>query len=165
MRIAGKWLVLAASLAFCGPAAAATSITTTFQAKIVINAQCLINSANTLDFGTNGVLAANIDLPTTLSVTCTNLTTYNIGLDGGLNSAGVVTARKMKGGPSNELISYSLSTNTARTTNWGNTIGTDTVGATGNGALQSYTIYGRVPPQTTPKPGNYADTITLTVTY
>ena len=37
--------------------------------------------------------------------------------------------------------------------------------ATGNGALQSYTIYGRVPPQTTPKPGTYADTITLTVTY
>ena len=164
MRIAEKWMVLAATLAFCGPAAAATSITTTFQAKIVINAQCLINSANTLDFGTNGVLAANIDLPTTLSVTCTNLTTYNIGLDGGLNGSGVA-ARKMKGGPSNELINYSLFTNSGRTTNWGNTIGTDTVSATGNGALQSYTIYGRVPPQTTPKPGTYADTITLTVTY
>lgn len=158
------WLAAAAaSLAF--PAVAATSITTTFQSKIVISAQCLITSANTLDFGTSGVIAANIDATTTLSVTCSNQTTYNIGLDSGLNGGGSVTARKMKGGPANELISYSMSTNSARSTNWGNTIATDTVSATGSGSAQSYTIYGRVPPQTTPQPGTYTDTVTLTVTY
>ena len=27
------------------------------------------------------------------------------------------------------------------------------------------TVYGRIPAQTTPAPGNYADTITVTVTY
>ena len=62
-------------------------------------------------------------------------------------------------------VSYSMYSNAGRTTNWGNTVGTDTVAATGNGAAQSYTVYGRVPPQTTPAPGTYTDTITATVTY
>ena len=48
---------------------------------------------------------------------------------------------------------------------WGNTVSTDTVAGTGNGSGQSYTVYGRIPAQTTPAPGNYADTITVTVTY
>jgi spore coat protein U-like protein len=39
------------------------------------------------------------------------------------------------------------------------------VSATGNGADQTFTIYGRVPAQTTPAPGTYTDTVTVTVTY
>jgi spore coat protein U-like protein len=35
----------------------------------------------------------------------------------------------------------------------------------GTGAQQSYTAYGRVPAQTTPSPGLYADTVVATVTY
>ncbi|MCE3520182.1 spore coat protein U domain-containing protein, partial [Escherichia coli] len=35
----------------------------------------------------------------------------------------------------------------------------------GSGAAQPYTVYGRVPVQTTPAPGTYTDTITVTVTY
>ena len=34
---------------------------------------------------------------------------------------------------------------------------------TGNGTGQNYTVYGRVPPQTTPAPGTYTDTITVKV--
>ena len=48
---------------------------------------------------------------------------------------------------------------------WGNTVGTDTVSATGSGASQAYTVYGRVPMQTTPAAATYTDTITVTVTY
>jgi spore coat protein U-like protein len=62
-------------------------------------------------------------------------------------------------------ISYSLFSNAGRTTNWGNTVGTDTVASTGTGASQSFTVFGRVPPQTTPAPATYTDTITVTVTY
>ena len=62
-------------------------------------------------------------------------------------------------------INYSLYNNSGRTTNWGNTIGTDTVSSTGTGASQSFTVYGRVPAQTTPAPATYSDTITVTVTY
>jgi spore coat protein U-like protein len=62
-------------------------------------------------------------------------------------------------------VSYSLYSNAARTTNWGNTVGTDTVAGTGTGSNQSYTVYGSVPAQTTPAPATYTDTITVTVTY
>ena len=147
-----------------GSAQAVTSITTTFQAKLTISTQCVITNTNILDFGTNGVLTVNVDLATTVSVLCNNLAPYTIGLDAGQFGSGV-TARKMQGGPSSELISYSLSTDAARNTNWGNTIGTDTVSATGTGNSQTFTIYGRVSPQTTPRPGAYADTVTMTVTY
>jgi spore coat protein U-like protein len=62
-------------------------------------------------------------------------------------------------------VTYSLYFDSGRTTVWGNTIGTDTVAATGSGSSQSYTVYGRVPAQSTPGPAAYADTITVTVTY
>ena len=156
-------LALFAPCLLAQSANAATS-TSSFQAKVTIAAQCLINSASILDFGSNGVIAANLDLTSTISVTCTNLASYNIGLDKGLNGASVTT-RKMKNTGNAETINYSLFSNAGRTTNWGVTIGTDTLGATGNGAAQLFTVYGRVPAQTTPSPGNYSDTITLTVTY
>ena len=63
------------------------------------------------------------------------------------------------------IVNYSLYSDSGRTTVWGNTVGTDTVAATGSGASQSYTVYGRVTAQTTPAPGTYSDTVTVTVTY
>ena len=162
MRGALKWGVAVLAGLAAGSAAAAT-VTTTFQAKIIITAQCLV-SATILDFGTSGVIAANIDQTSTISVTCTNTTPYNVGLDKGANGASVTT-RQMKGGPTNELINYSLWTNAGRTANWGNTAGTDTLAGTGNGAAQAMTVFGRVAPQTTPTPGTYTDTVTVTVTY
>jgi spore coat protein U-like protein len=62
-------------------------------------------------------------------------------------------------------VNYTLYSNSGRTTVWGNTVGTDTQAATGNGSAQSYTVYGRVPSQAAPAPGTYSDTITVTVTY
>lgn len=147
-----------------GVGAHATTVTGSFQVQITIQATCTLVSATNLNFGTNGVLAANIDQTNTITVQCTNTTPYDIGLNKGLNGA-AVTTRQMKGGPSNELINYAIFRDSARTQNWGETIGTDTVTGTGNGAAQSFTAYGRVAPQTTPTPGSYTDTITVTVTY
>lgn len=149
-------------LIFVGTANAATT-TATFTTQITIAASCIINSASTHDFGSQGILAANVDQTSTIQVQCTNTTPYNIGLDAGTGSGATVGARKMTSGAS--TITYSLYSNSGRTTVWGNTAGTDTVAATGNGAAQSYTVYGRVPPQTTPAPATYTDTITVTVTY
>jgi|SRR5271165_1854374 len=96
-------------------------------------------------------------------VQCTNTTPYNIGLDAGTATGATVTTRKMTNGAA--TVSYLLYSGSGRTTNWGNTIGTDTVAATGSGTGQSYTVYGRVPAQSTPAPAAYAETITVTVTY
>lgn len=143
--------------------AAAGSVTTTFKTQIAITAACAINSASSLNFGTQGVLAANVDQSSTIQVTCTNTTPYTIGLDAGTGSGATVAARKMSSG--GNTVNYALYSDAAHTTNWGNTPSGDTVAGTGTGAAQSFTVYGRVPPQGAPAPGNYSDTITVTVMY
>jgi spore coat protein U-like protein len=144
-------------------AAHALTATSNFTVQVAIAATCTINSTQTLNFGPQGVLAANVDQNSTLQVQCTNTTTYNIGLDAGTGAGATVAVRKMTSGGA--TVNYSLYSDAGRTTVWGDTIGTNTVAATGNGAVQNYTIYGRIPPQTTPAPATYTDTITVTVTY
>ena len=130
---------------------------------MTVTSSCVINSASTLNFGSQGVLIANVDNSSTLQVQCTNTTPYNIGLDAGTGSGATVAARKMSNGGA--TVTYSLYSDASRTVVWGNTVGTDTVAGTGNGASQSYPVYGRVPVQTTPAAATYTDTITVTVTY
>jgi len=154
---------LAVGLPLIGGVAYAATATSTFTVDVTIQAQCLINSASTLSFGTRGVLSANVDQTSTIVVQCTDTTTYDIGLDAGTGSGASVATRKLTGGGA--TIDYRLYSNAGRTTVWGNTVATDTVSATGNGAAQSYTVYGRIPAQTTPAPAAYSDTITITVTY
>jgi len=162
-RLKLKAIVAAACLLQFVGGASATTTTTTFTTQITLAATCVINSASTLDFGTQGVLTANVDQTSTVTVQCTNTTPYDIGLDAGLGSGATVATRKMTSGGA--TVNYTLYSEPTRTTVWGETIATDTVNATGNGAQQAYTVYGRVPPQTTPAPGTYTDTITVTVTY
>ncbi|RAZ84152.1 spore coat U domain-containing protein [Mesorhizobium hawassense] len=147
---------------FCGEARATTT-TSSMSVQMTITASCTITSAATLNFGSSGVIAANVDQTSTLQVQCTNTTPYNIGLNAGTGSGATVATRKMTNGAS--TINYTLYSDSGRTTVWGNTVGTDTVSATGNGSAQSFTVYGRVPSQTTPAPAVYTDTVTVTVTY
>ena len=164
MRLRGCTAVLAAAfLIVLECAAFAATATTTMTVQVTITASCTINSAATLNFGTQGVLATNVDQTSTLQVTCTNTTPYNIGLDAGTGSGATVATRKLTSG--GNTVNYTLYSNSGRTTVWGNTVSTDTVAGTGNGTGQSYTVYGRIPAQTTPAPGAYTDTITVTVTY
>ena len=62
-------------------------------------------------------------------------------------------------------ITYGLYLDAARSLPWGNTVGSNTTSATGSGVSQGSTVYGRIAPQTTPKPGAYSDTIVVTVGY
>jgi spore coat protein U-like protein len=153
---------LAISALFSGEASATTT-TTNMTVQMTITASCTISSASTLNFGSSGVIAANVDQTSTVQVQCTNTTPYNIGLDAGTGSGATVAARKMTNGAS--TITYSLYSDSGRTTVWGSTIGTNTVSATGTGSAQSFTVYGRVPTQSTPAPAAYTDTVTVTVTY
>jgi spore coat protein U-like protein len=162
-RLKFKATVAAACFLQFASSALASTTTSTFTTQITIAATCVINSASTLDFGTQGVLTANVDNTSTVSVQCTDTTPYNIGLDAGTGAGATVGTRKLTNG--GNTINYTLYSNAGRTTVWGNTVATDTVAATGNGAAQPYTVYGRVTAQTTPAPGTYTDTVTVTVTY
>jgi spore coat protein U-like protein len=145
------------------PALPATT-TTTFQVQITILDACEISGVNDLDFGAHGVLAANIDASTTFDVQCTLTTPFSIGLDAGGGLGATVTTRKMTG-PAAATIDYSLYTDAARSIVWGDTLALDTVDDIGTGAAETFTVYGRVPPQATPAPGLFSDTVTITVTF
>jgi spore coat protein U-like protein len=138
-----------------------TAVTTTFSVTVTVPATCTL-SASTMNFGTYSGLLLNVT--STLAITCTNTTTYNVGLNAGLATGATVTTRSMTG-PASALLGYNLFSDSGRTTNWGNTVGTDTVAGTGSGTAQSLTVYGQIPAGQFPQPGSYADTITATVTY
>lgn len=143
--------------------AEAATATGTFTAQIIIVAECKVQSTTTLDFGTRGVLDTNFDTTSTLGVQCTDTTPYNIQLNAGSTAGGTIATRLMTSGAA--TVSYRMYRDAPRTLNWGQTNGTDTVAGTGNGAVQSYTVFGRVPIQVTPAPATYTDTVTVTVEY
>ncbi len=135
-----------------------------FTVQITIAGACQINSATNMDFGSHGVLTANSDATSVVTVQCTNTTPFNIGLSAGAGSSATVTTRLMTG-TGGATVGYSLYQTAARDTVWGTTVGTNTVSGTGTGAAQPFTVYGRVLPQNTPAPGVYTDTVTATITY
>jgi spore coat protein U-like protein len=133
----------------------------TFTVSASVLSNCNIAATN-INFGSQGVLAANIDMTGSLSVTCTAGTAYNIGLDDGHQNAGP-TGRAMSLGANK--VGYGLYQNSARSLVWGSSIPSNTVGGTGTGSAQPLTVYARVPPQATPPAGVYTDVIVVTVTY
>ena len=145
-------------------AADAGTATTTMGVSMTIAAGCSVAGGSTIAFGTQSALSAATTATGTLSVTCTNSTPYNVGLDQGGGSGATVTARKMTG-PSSATITYGLYQNAALTTVFGNTVGTNTVAGTGTGSAQTITVYGQVPAQASPSPGSYADTVNVTITF
>lgn len=134
-----------------------------FTARANVTALCSINAA-TLDFGAPaGLLTSATQSASTIGVQCASGVSYNVGLDGGLNSGNNTNARKMVLGANS--VAYQLYRDSNRTQVWGNTVGTDTVAGTGNGSIQNLTVYGNVPAQTTPPAGTYQDTVVVSVTY
>src|SRR5271166_3628190 len=86
-----------ALLPFANPSNA-TQVTSNFSVQLTMTTSCVINSASALNFGSAGVLVANVDNTSTLQVQCTNTTPYNIGLDLGTGTGATVAARKMTSG-------------------------------------------------------------------
>jgi spore coat protein U-like protein len=123
---------------------------------------CHINAA-TLNFGTVGLIGTNVDALSTIGVQCTNALPYTVALDGGQTGATDPTQRKMSKG--SEQITYGLYRDAARSLPWGSTTGTNTVSGAGNAAVQNLTVYGRMPAQSTPSSGLYADTVVVVVSY
>lgn len=156
----------ASSFTLVGVNAFAATSTTTFDATATVVDSCSV-SATSMAFGNIDPLVnatTATDATSTVTVTCANGTAYNVGLDAGTATAATVTSRKMTSGAN--TLSYALYRDSARTANWGATVGTDTVAGTGSGAGQALTVYGRIPSGQQAAPtGVYSDTITVTVTY
>jgi len=151
----------------CGPNALYTSVSPTFTVSVTVLASCSIAVGN-LNFGSVSVLTANTDATAGLSVTCTNTTPYTVSLGAGSGAGATVTRRLMTGSGA-ATVAYGLYQDSARSIVWGSTpppaAVANTVSGAGTGSAQALTIYGRVPPQTTPAQGTYNDTVLVTLTY
>jgi len=137
------------------------TVTNTFTVTAVVPTTCTI-SASALSFGNYS--GALIDASSVLTVTCTNLTTFNIGLSAGTAIGATVTTRKMTS-PALATLNYTLFRDGPRTLNWGNTVGTDTLISQGIGAPQMLGVFGRIPGGQLALPAVYTDTIIATITY
>lgn len=143
---------------------AGTGTSFPFTATATVPNQCRFEVVTDLSFGSvAGVIGSDQDQTSSIGLTCTSRTAWQLGLDNGQNAAGNV--RRMRLGASGSYVSYELYRDSARAQRWGDTLNSDTVTGTGNGALQTETVYGRVPAQAAVPAGSYVDTITVTLTY
>jgi spore coat protein U-like protein len=131
-----------------------------FNVTAAVEPACLV-SAQSINFGNHGVLNSAVDANGAITLTCTANLAYSIALNGGLSNS-PPAARQMVLGSSSVI--YGLYRDAARSNVWGSAAG-QVVTGTGTGTSQSVTVYGRVPAQNTPTPGQYNDTVVVTVSY
>jgi spore coat protein U domain-containing protein, fimbrial subunit CupE1/2/3/6 len=146
------------------PACPTGSLNATGSASVTatVSSNCTIGST-AVSFGSQGVLTTNKDAQGTLNIQCTANLPYAVSLNGGTSGATNPTQREMRF--SGASVFYGLYQDSARSLPWGSTTGTDTVSGTGTGLTQTLNVFGRVAPQTTPKPGTYTDSVIATITY
>jgi spore coat protein U-like protein len=107
---------------------------------------------------------AAVSATSSVSVTCTNPTPYNVSLSSGLApSSAVVTGKTIGSVPG--LQGYALASNSQGTANRGQTVGADTVAGTGNDSAQTLSIQGQVSAGQHVASSGYGDTIIVAVTY
>jgi len=132
-----------------------------FQVTATVLATCEV-TAQDLEFGDYDPIApGHLDAATTLSLTCTNGTPYELSMS--LGGGETTASRIMYDGA--EQLSYVLYRDGARTQLWGVNGGVDTLDGAGTGAPVTIDVFGRIPMQQAAPAGDYADTITVTVTW
>jgi len=140
---------------------AGSSVAFAFQARATVTNNCLIGTSN-LTFGTGSPLS-EMRTSAPLSVSCTANSAYQLSLSGG--ASGNPAARTMSNSVTGEKLNYRISS-TPDGQAWGDgTAGTTVYSGTGSGAAQSVMMYGLVPKQTAPTPGDYRDTVTVLLTF
>lgn len=161
--------ILSATVLALPSAAQAAAATASFQVTATVLKACVVSTPATLAFpsytpSTVTPLAGS----TAFTVLCTFGTPYSLGLSAGASTGATVTTRKMTsptGTTGSNLLAYGLFKEIGLLTNWdSSTLGT---GYTATGLSQPYTVYGSIPAgQYLVAPAiDYADTITLTLTY
>jgi spore coat protein U-like protein len=145
------------------------SASTSFTVQTTLLKSCVLSAISPVAFGNVTVtsLMGNVTATGGLSVQCTDTTPYTVGLDNGQGSGVTGPAARKMTGPGGATLTYGLYQDSAHSLVWGNTTGTggNTQGGTGSGNVTAYTVYGLMPPQTTPTAGSYSDTVGITVTY
>lgn len=151
-------LLIATSIAAASGSSFAASATSSFDVGIQVLATCSISATNMTFTSITTGTTSNNDATSSLTVNCSNGTSYTIALDNGAN---YMTNRRLVSNGS--YINYQLYSDSSRSTQWNSTV---TKTGVGSGGDQSHTVFGRVPSgQPVPQTGSYADLVTATVSY
>jgi spore coat protein U-like protein len=162
-----KVLAAGALIACTTSAVQASTTSTTFNVTASVISSCSTSAAD-LAFGNYDPLSV---LPTagttTVTVTCSLLAPYSIGLAIGTNGA-AINNRKMKiTGGGTDLLQYGLYRDLLHTLNWGVTtgLGGDVLNLVGTGLAVGTTVFGVIAAGQNVSVGSYTDTITVTITF
>lgn len=159
--LVGLFVTILCQTSWAGTATGTLSVTAN-----VVDTCTVAATGNLLAFGAYTGALNNTN--GSLSLTCTDGDTYTVALNIGTGSGATFTNRVLTNPSPAGTLNYNIYTTAGRTVVWGDGTGTTaTVAGTGTGALQTLTVFGQIPAgQTaTVTPGNYTDTVTITVTF
>jgi spore coat protein U-like protein len=142
--------------------ASAATATSTMAVTASVVAACTV-SASALAFAAYSGTA--VDGTADLTVNCTNDAPYTIGLGAGNGTDATTAARVLTGSLEGTTMNYGLYQDAAYATVWGDTVGTDTLAGTGDGADQTIPVYGRIVAGQNGSVGTYTDSVAVTVNY
>ncbi len=135
-----------------------------FVVRANVNRTCTVSTTE-VNFGSRTSLSSALSAQGALSITCTNALPYTISLGNGLvGTSPTARLMRLQNAPTGPTITYGLYQDAGFTQVWGSNTGT-TASSTGNGASQTFTVYGRLQSQATPQAGTYTDTVVVTVSY
>ena len=144
---------------------AQTDTTGTMNVSANVTQSCSVTSGS-LAFGTYDPLSnSDLDVGGNIWLSCTNLGPAVVKLDQGLSGTGTLDfpnrhmQNQLNGGPA---LAYSLFSDIGRNNDWEGQFGED---FTGSGDEDAIPVYGRIAQHQNVAPGNFSDTVTITVTY
>ena len=133
--------------------------TNSFRVTSNFENSCNLISASDLNFGQINDFSKVVTSSTRVTLSCPRNTNWKVGLDQGLNYDG--TTRRMRNGA--DYIGYELYQDAGYRQPWNTTDASQGAGTNGTQIIQ---IYGKVPQSAVVvPPGEYQDTITITLTY
>jgi spore coat protein U-like protein len=137
------------------------SRTGAFPVTAQVAPNCTISATNLVFPDYDG---SQVDGQSQISLNCNPNVPWNLALGPGAFPGATATTRRMAGsGPA--ALAYSLYRDAARTQNWGNNIGVDTVQGLGTGTVQNVPVFGRIRAGQAPPTGGYVDRIVATVVF
>lgn len=146
------------------PNVCGSSVGASFAFMVLANEinQCNVSANSDINFGAVNAVDTNITAKNSINVACSNGTPFTIGLspaNGSSTGAGVMRATT-----SSDLVNYQLRATPGMSgTVWGNSANNSQSGI-GRGITVNYPIYATLP-SANYAPGNYSDTVTISVAY
>lgn len=153
-------LVLASGVEASGGSSSSSG----FNASASVSGRCTVSTIP-LAFGqydpTSTHSTAALYATGTISVACTKGTSATVVLDAGANASG--STRRMANGA--DYLTYDLFQDAAHTTRWSSNGGQVNVPKATSMTARSFALYGSIAPGQVVPPGDYTDSITVTVNY